>query len=67
MVELGKVEDEIFRERKSRELRFRAMDKARKRSRQLETDNAPAFMTRGQFAPNVSKIISKSLETKAFV
>jgi len=53
MVELGKMEDEIFKERKSRELRFREMDKARKRSRQLESYNAPSFMTQGQFAPHV--------------
>ena len=53
MEELGKVEDGIFRERQSRELRFKAMNKAKRRRDQLESEEAPAYLSRGQFAPHV--------------
>ena len=54
MEQLGRVEDAIFKERQSRELRFKAMNKARRRQDQLESEQAPAYLTKGQFAPHVS-------------
>jgi 5'-3' exoribonuclease 2 len=53
MEELGKMEDAIFKERQSRELRFKAMNKAKKRREQLESEQAPAYLSKGQFAPHV--------------
>ena len=54
MQELGKMEDAIFKERQSRELRFKAMNKAKRRRDQCESERGPAWMTKGQFAPHVS-------------
>lgn len=51
MQELGKVEDVIFKERQSRELSFRARNKAKRRRERLESDKAPKWLPGGQFAP----------------
>ncbi len=58
MQELGKMEDAIFKERQSRELRFKAMNKAKRRRDNLESEQGPAWMTKGQFAPHVSSSFS---------
>ena len=57
MQELGKMEDAIFKERQSRELRFKAMNKAKRRRDNLESEQGPAWMPRGQFAPHVSSTV----------
>ena len=54
MQELGKMEDAIFKERQSREIRFKQMNKAKRRMDRMESDKGPAWTPGGQFAPHVS-------------
>ena len=49
MHELGKVEDSIFKKRRQDDIRFRQRMKRQK----LESDAAPKWLPRGQFAPMV--------------
>ena len=52
MQELGKAEDSIFKDRQRNELSFKArMKNKRRRERQQESNEAPAWLPRGQFAP----------------
>ncbi len=52
MQELGKVEDVIFKDRQQNEKRFKERLKAKKRrEKALESDEQPAWLPRGQFAP----------------
>ena len=51
MQELGKVEDEIFKRRQQDDKAFKARMKAKRRRERLESDEAPAWLPRGQFAP----------------
>jgi len=51
MTELGKMEDNIFKERQRRELDFRARNKAKRRRERMEGQRQPRWMTEGQFAP----------------
>ena len=51
MQELGKVEDDIFRKRRVDDQNFKARMKAKRRREKLESDEAPAWLPRGQFAP----------------
>ena len=53
MQELGKMEDAIFKERQSREIRFKQMNKSKRRMER--SDNGPAWTPGGQFAPHVSQ------------
>lgn len=53
MSELGKMEDNIFKERQSRELSFRARNKANRKRNKMESDRAPKWVPGGQFAPTV--------------
>lgn len=43
LTDLGKVEDEIFRNRRRRELDFRARDKAKRMSEKIEKEAAKRF------------------------
>lgn len=54
MVELGKVEDEIFKTRQQKELQFKAREKAKKRRTEFN-DNKPNWnlVKDTQFAPRV--------------
>lgn len=54
MQELGKVEDHIFKDRQRNEENFKARNKAKRRRERLErmeSDEAPKWLPRGQFAP----------------
>ena len=52
MQELGKAEDSIFKDRQRNEISFKArMKNKRRRERQQESNEAPAWLPRGQFAP----------------
>ena len=52
MQELGKAEDSIFKDRQKNEISFKARMKAkRRRERAMESNDAPAWLPRGQFAP----------------
>ena len=53
MQELGKSEDSIFKDRQKNEISFKARMKnnKRRRERQQESNDAPAYLPRGQFAP----------------
>lgn len=54
MQDLGTMEDKIFKDRQSRELSFRARNKAKRRAEReatKESDQAPAWIPEGQFAP----------------
>ena len=51
MQELGKVEDDIFKKRHVDDKNFKARMKAKRRREKLESDEAPAWLPRGQFAP----------------
>ena len=52
MQELGKAEDSIFKDRQRNEVSFKArMKNKRRRERQQESNEAPAWLPRGQFAP----------------
>ena len=51
MQELGTVEDDIFKKRKRDDENFKARMKAKRRREKLESDEAPAWLPRGQFAP----------------
>ena len=51
MQELGKAEDYIFKDRQKREIRFKEMNKAKRRRERLESDQAPKWLPGGQFAP----------------
>ena len=55
MQELGRMEDSIFKERQRRELDFRQRTKAKRRRERMESDAAPKWLPKGQFAPMVSK------------
>ena len=57
MQELGKVEDTIFRDRQRNELNFRSRNKAKRRRERLESDQAPAWVPQGQFAPQVRNLL----------
>ena len=55
MQELGKVEDVIFKDRQSRELSFRARNKAKRRREREEEQSGPAWVPQtGEFAPQVN-------------
>lgn len=53
MLDLGEVEDEIFKQRQQNELSFRARMKDKKKRMRLEQDrqDRPKFMMGGQFTP----------------
>jgi hypothetical protein len=51
MQELGKVEDTIFQDRQRNELQFRGRMKAKRRREKMDTGRGPAWLPRGQFAP----------------
>ena len=53
MQELGKMEDQIFKDRQDRELSFKARNKAKRRRERLEQNRAPKWVPEGQFAPMV--------------
>ncbi len=53
MQELGRMEDSIFKERQRRELDFRQRTKAKRRRERMESDAAPKWLPKGQFAPMV--------------
>jgi 5'-3' exoribonuclease 2 len=53
MQELGRVEDNIFRDRQRRELDFKARNKAKRRREALESHAQPKWIPQGQFAPMV--------------
>ena len=46
------MEDAIFKERQSREIRFKQMNKSKRRMER--SDKGPAWTPGGQFAPHVS-------------
>ena len=51
MLELGKVEDDIFKKRHRDDKAFKERMKAKRRREKLESDEAPAWLPKGQFAP----------------
>ena len=55
MQELGKMEDQIFKDRQEKELSFKARNKAKRRREKLEQNCQPKFVSGGQFAPMVVK------------
>ena len=54
MTDLGQVEDEIFRQRQSREQEYKRREKERKKREKSLSSIAPAFIPGGQFNPVVS-------------
>lgn len=56
MLELGKAEDEIFKNRQQRELSFKAREKAKKRRSDGFNEYKPNFslLNNTQFAPRVN-------------
>ena len=57
MQELGRMEDQIFKDRQDKELSFKARNKAKRRRERLEQNRQPKWVPEGQFAPMVSKHI----------
>ncbi len=57
MVELGKVEDQIFKDRQRRDLEFKERNKAKRRRDRIESDRAPKWVPQGQFAPQVKRAL----------
>ena len=55
MQELGRMEDQIFKDRQSKEISFKARGKAMKRRKQLEQNRQPKWVPEGQFAPQVRR------------
>lgn len=57
MLELGKMEDEIFRKRQTNELAFKAREKAKRRRSEGFSDRRPnwALLNNTQFAPKVGE------------
>ena len=53
MQDLGKMEDQIFKDRQSKELSFKARNKAKRRRERLEQNCQPKWVSGGQFAPMV--------------
>ena len=53
MQELGKMEDQIFKDRQDKELSFKARNKAKRRRERLEQNRQPKWVPGGQFAPMV--------------
>ena len=51
MQQLGKAEDSIFKDRQRNEISFKARMKAKRKREKLESSDAPAWLPRGQFAP----------------
>merc|ERR1712043_104931 len=51
MQELGKMEDQIFKDRQDKELSFKARNKAKRRRERLEQNRQPKWVPGGQFAP----------------
>ena len=57
MQELGKMEDQIFKDRQSKELSFKARNKEKRRREKLfKQDHAPKWVPEGQFAPMVCSV-----------
>ena len=54
MQELGKMEDQIFKDRQDKELGFKARNKAKRRRERLQQNRAPRWVPEGQFAPMVN-------------
>lgn len=56
MLELGKVEDEIFKKRQQNELAFKAREKAKRRRTEGYNQDRPnwSLLNNTQFAPTVS-------------
>ena len=54
MQELGKMEDQIFKDRQDKEQHFKARNKAKRRRERLEQNCAPKWVPEGQFAPMVN-------------
>jgi 5'-3' exoribonuclease 2 len=54
MADLGDVEDEIFKKRQQNEIAFKEREKAKKRRTKLIKEWQPAWVPKGQFAPQVS-------------
>ena len=60
MQELGKMEDQIFKDRQEKELSFKARNKAKRRREKLEQNCQPKFVSGGQFAPMVRKNVNST-------
>ena len=54
MQELGKMEDQIFKDRQDKELSFKARNKAKRHRERLQQNRAPRWVPEGQFAPMVN-------------
>ena len=61
MQELGKMEDQIFKDRQDKELSFKARNKAKRRRERLEQNRQPKWVPEGQFAPQVNRPLNKQL------
>jgi 5'-3' exoribonuclease 2 len=55
MADLGDVEDEIFKKRQRNEISFKEREKAKKRRMKFIKEWKPAWVSKGQFAPQVSQ------------
>lgn len=55
MSDLGDVEDEIFKKRQQNEVAFKEREKAKKRRTKMLSQWQPAWVPKGQFAPQVSQ------------
>ena len=58
MQDLGKMEDQIFKDRQSKELSFKARNKAKRRRERLEQNCQPKWVSGGQFAPMVISFLN---------
>ena len=64
MQELGRMEDQIFKDRQDKELSFKARNKAKRRRERLEQNRQPKWVPEGQFAPMVNRNLQPKILKK---